>query len=410
MSVPPSNTAIDTDAIDLSQEPIRIAEDVAIWPAWENGESIYRLESRHRQRFYRVGFREYTFLSLLDGSTSVAAACGIAASKLGTEALTSDECESISVWLLSEGLASVRGTSARKSKTETKIFWKRLNPFWIQVPLAKSSDTLKSFLKMLSPAFGFGATFVGLAVIFVGVFAYFMHREALHRSSGDFFTSAGWIYFLATWIVLKIVHELGHAAVCKRLGGEVSEVGLVFMLFAPLAYVDVTSCWRLPRVFPRVLVSLAGMYVELVIASIAMLAWLACDSVEVRFWLANIVITAGVSTLVFNANPLMRFDGYYALSDILQIPNLYGEASSELKRLLRKLFYGDSTPGGHSLGKRRSFLIVYGLAAFLWRMLICFTLCVTASFPVLRSGHRVGCRWAHRLVRTTALAVLFDGR
>ncbi|MEO1525358.1 MAG: efflux RND transporter periplasmic adaptor subunit [Planctomycetota bacterium] len=380
---------IDTNAIDLVQERVRLASDIAVWPVWECGEAFYRIESRDRRRFYRVGYREYVLLSMLDGSTNIAGACGLAASKLGTDALTSDEAESVVVWLLQEGLATVDGAASRSSSQTAnteKSLWKRINPFWIQVPLAKSSPNLRRLLNCFAPLFGRLPTLIGLGAVVCGMIAYGANATAVHQSSGNLFTADGWIYFFVTWVLLKIVHELGHAAACRRLGGEVSEIGIVFMLFAPLAYVDVTSCWRMPKAFSRIMVSLAGMYVELVIASLAMLAWLWCDSVASRFWLANIVVTAGVSTLLFNANPLMRFDGYYVLSDATQIPNLYGEASAELKRIGKWLFYGESPSSGHSHRGRSLFLATYGVAALIWRLMICMALCAAASFMFSGAG------------------------
>ncbi|MEL6107887.1 MAG: efflux RND transporter periplasmic adaptor subunit [Planctomycetota bacterium] len=388
MSLAPREV-IDTDAIDIAQEKVRTVDDLNVWPVWENGKMFYRLEHRGRQRFYRVGFREYTFLSLLDGKTSVASACGIAASKLGTQALTSEETESLVIWLLGEGLVTVTGMNVDIRSDNVKqntIGWRALNPFWIQIPIAKASASLDACLRFIAPVFHRRPTLLGLAVIVVGLVAYGLHFEAVHRSAGNLFSATGWIYFLITWVLLKVVHELGHAAACKRSGAEVAEVGIVFMLFAPLAYVDVTSCWRLPRAFSRIFVSLAGMYVELVIAASAMFAWLVCDSVEARFWLANIIITAGVSTIVFNANPLMRFDGYYVLSDAVGIPNLYGEASAELRRVAKYLFYGDSLIGSPYRGSRRAFLFVYGVAALFWRLTICFALCAAASFLFSGAG------------------------
>ena len=103
-----SAPSINFEAIDIAHQSLRLIDDLAAWPVWENGRRIYRLECRDSKRFYRVGFRAYAFISLLNGQTTVAAACGLAASALGNDALASDEAESIAIWLIEEGMASRR--------------------------------------------------------------------------------------------------------------------------------------------------------------------------------------------------------------------------------------------------------------------------------------------------------------
>ncbi|MEZ6078496.1 MAG: hypothetical protein R3C56_23345 [Pirellulaceae bacterium] len=146
-----------------------------------------------------------------------------------------------------------------------------------------------------------------------------------------------------------------------------SEAGIVFVLIAPLAYVDVTSCWRMNSRWSRIAVSAAGMYVELLIAAAALVMWSLTDSVAAKFILYQLVITAGLSTLVFNTNILMRFDGYFILADLIDVPNLQSEASLSIRNLLSRILTGKQTTD-RSLGSwRRYFVFAYGVAALLWR-------------------------------------------
>lgn len=394
---PASTGSVNFEAIDITHQRLRLADDLAVWPAWENGRRIYRLERREAKRFYRVGFREYAFISLLNGETTVAGACGLAASKLGNEALTSDETESIAVWLIEERIASLTGEAGSDRSTrqgslgprrarladQTSLL-KRINPFWIQFPIVKNVQLFAPALRFMAKSFHPVLIACGILLIVAGAVSFVFNRHAVYDSASNLMSPTGWMSLLLTWVVLKIIHEWGHALACQRVGGETGELGIVLILFAPLAYVDVSSCWRLPRRSSRLIVSAAGMFVELSVASIAMLIWSASDDVTMRYWLANVVITAGVSTVLFNANPLMRFDGYYLLSDLAQIPNLSTEGSSELKRLGRWLFYGDVISGCHYRGLRRVFIVVYGVAAALWRLFICLILCISAA--VMFSG------------------------
>ena len=126
------------------------------------------------------------------------------------------------------------------------------------------------------------------------------------------------------------------------------------------------------------------MYIELVIAAIAFLLWLNVTSLQSKFLLDNIVWMAGVSTLLFNLNVLMRFDGYYILADLVEIPNLYGESTRAVQNLFRRLIVGQASEPSRLHGWRRKFVLGYGLAALVWRIFICVSLTVAAS--VMFSG------------------------
>lgn len=394
-----SSQTTDWTNVDLAHQKIRLSDDVNAWPARESGVRVYRLEDRKTHRFYRLGVREYLFVSLLDGRVTVAAACGLVAARLGQEALTQQEAESIVVWILEERLGSIKGMensgegshgaepngAASADSSGRATGWiGRLNPFWMQIPLIRNTRRFGGFFELAAKLFSRGITTMMLVAILVAVLAYSYNFREVHQSAGDLFSRDGWFYLLVTWVSLKIVHEIGHAVSCHRMGGKAGEMGIVMVLFAPLAYVDVTSCWRMPRAVSRMLVSAAGMYVELSLASFAMFCWLYIETPEVRFWLANVVVTAGVSTVLFNANPLMRFDGYYLLSDAVEIPNLYTESSQELKRLFSQMSDGRESISGHYRGGRRLFLLAYAIAALCWRIMICVALCITAS--VMFSG------------------------
>ena len=193
----------------------------------------------------------------------------------------------------------------------------------------------------------------------------------LHRSN--------WIWLGLSWLILKIVHELSHAIACRRHGGEVRDSGIIFILLAPVAYVDVTSSLSFPSRWQRIQTAAGGIYAELTIASRAALAWTLTDSPLLSHHLVNLIWSASVTTVVFNANPLMKFDGYYILSDLLDRPNLYTDSAQHLRRLANRFFFGIRADGAISSGQDAVLTATYGLAAFVWRMLICVGLLISAS-------------------------------
>ncbi len=205
------------------------------------------------------------------------------------------------------------------------------------------------------------------------------HADRWIASSRTLVAPHNWAWMLVTWVLLKMVHELGHGLACKRFGGRVKDSGIILLLLAPLAYVDVTSTWSFPSKWKRMLVAAAGMYVELIIAALAVLWWAHCESRLVAHHLFNIVVMASISTVLFNANPLMRFDGYFLISDLLEIPNLYQEGNQVVRAWLNWLFLGvrDGRPRHH--GWRNGLVHVYGFAAVFWKLLVCASLSITAA-------------------------------
>ena len=193
------------------------------------------------------------------------------------------------------------------------------------------------------------------------------------------FAPSRWLWLAVCWLVLKVVHEAAHAIVCRKYGGAVHEAGAIFVLFAPLAYVDLTSSWRFRSKWKRIHTAAAGMYVELWVAAIAAIAWVATDPGQVNDLCFNLVVMASLTTIVFNANPLMRFDGYYMLSDLLEIPNLYSEGQQYLQYLGRRYVLGEKVISSLSWSARDVFTRVYGIAAFAWRIIICASLVIAAS-------------------------------
>ena len=388
----------DLNTLDLVQQKLRLADDVMVWPVRECGELVYRFEIPSLHRFFRVGYAEYVLISLLDGNTTVPQACGLAASKLGPDAPTTAQASTIARWLLENGLACMENEPSpiRQSnpvavsghRQQSGMGWRRIlkgiNPFWMKVPFPASGVWVPKLAESLKPLGSVYLIVGSLILCLLAAFQFILHADQFLGTSVDVFHKSNWIYLFITWILLKFIHELAHAVACARAGAEVSEAGMVFVLFAPLAYVDVTSCWRLSNRWKRICVAAAGMQVELVIASVAFLLWLNVTNMQAKYILDNIVWMAGLSTLLFNLNVLMRFDGYYILADLIEVPNLYGEASKSVQGLFQRVIVGQQPEISRLQGWRRRFVLVYGLASLGWRIFVCASLAIAAS--VMFSG------------------------
>ena len=156
----------------------------------------------------------------------------------------------------------------------------------------------------------------------------------------SFFAADNWIWLAATLGFTKVLHELGHGLACKRFGGRCHEMGVMLLCFTPCLYANVTDSWTIPSKWRRAAIGAAGMYVELLLASLATFGWWFSHPGLFNHLCLNVMFVCSVSTLMFNANPLLRYDGYYILSDLLEIPNLRSKASAVLRQGVSKWILG----------------------------------------------------------------------
>jgi putative peptide zinc metalloprotease protein len=187
-------------------------------------------------------------------------------------------------------------------------------------------------------------------------------------------TPQAWLGLGMAFVLTRTVHELGHALVCVRMGAKCHDTGLMFMMGIACPYVDVTDSWRLTNPWSRAAVASAGVYAEAVLATLAAWIWLTTHEGPLHAFAWQIMLVCTVSTLLFNANPLMRYDGYFVLSDLLKIPNLRERADRALARWLDRCLRDSST---------RSFnfepgMIAYGVlaACYRWSMLVAVLLAI----------------------------------
>ncbi len=382
--------ALDIATMDLTQQCLRLADDVRVWPVRERGELVYRIEIPGQHRFFRIGYRESYLCSLLDGVRTLPQACSLAAAHLGRDAPTSRETVEIARWLIQNEIAYIadqppprRGQRVSERTTARQNAWSRLlgdfNPFWMKLPLPGGGKFITAISRLLSPLLSAPVLIAGFLLIVSALIAISVQCETFQQQTSRIFHPSGWAWMFAIFIALKLIHELAHAVACHRVGCDVHRCGIVLVLFAPLAYVDVTSCWRLPSRWSRIAVSAAGMFVELCIAAACVWLFLISDDPLARDLCYRILFTAGLSTVVFNANVLMRFDGYFILADAVDIPNLAAESTSALKRLSRRWIVGESTQSGGLTGWRGMLVMTYGLASLLWRVSVCVCLAIAAS-------------------------------
>jgi len=169
-------------------------------------------------------------------------------------------------------------------------------------------------------------------------------------------------------IGLKVVHEFGHAYACKSFGGHVPEMGAFMILFTPVAYVDATDSWTFSKARERAIVTLGGVYFESIVGIIALFVWAATEVSTLHTLAYQIVVLSTVTTAAFNLNPLVRYDAYYLVSDLLAIPNLRARCQEALTGYLKRALFGVKPPPHSHTRRTRIGLALFGLAQAAYRV------------------------------------------
>lgn len=248
-----------------------------------------------------------------------------------------------------------------------------LNPFYIQIPLV-SLDPLATALARHA-----GWLFAPLAVVAWCLLIAVAGLAALSRG-GELWGSLGSLsMFLAQtdpltlaaiFIATKVVHELGHAVACRRIGSRCGSGGLLLLCGIPCPYCDVTDIWRQGSAARRIAVMLAGIYLELIVASLATVTWLLASDAAVRLHAFHVMVVCGISTLVFNANPLMRYDGYYVLADWIGSTHLRQEARDAFRAVWVRWWAGPGYATAPRRDRRALGLALYHAASLAYRLII----------------------------------------
>jgi putative peptide zinc metalloprotease protein len=186
-----------------------------------------------------------------------------------------------------------------------------------------------------------------------------------------FFNPRNLLLLAVTLAATKFLHELGHALSCKHFGGECHEMGLMFLAFTPCLYTNVTDSWMIASKWRRIAISAAGIYVEVVLAAICTFLWWASEPGVVNSLCLNVMFICSVSTVFLNGNPLLRYDGYFVLSDLLEVPNLWQRSRAAVSSLLRRFFLGVELETDYALPRRgRTWLVLYGASSVVYRVFV----------------------------------------
>ncbi|MBI1904013.1 MAG: efflux RND transporter periplasmic adaptor subunit [Planctomycetia bacterium] len=361
--------------------PFRMRPDLVVREHTYLGQTSFVVKDPLALSYYRFNAEEFSLLRMLDGRSSLAELGSRFRRAFPGKKLSQDELQRFvgSLYQANLVLAGVPGQGehflARQNQTTVR---KRLGRFGNLLAIRFRGLDPQTPIEWLHRRVGFvfsGAALVlaillsaaALLLVIVRFDVFQSRLPELHQ----FFGPSNVLWLALVLCLTKVAHELGHALVCRRFGARCHELGVLLLLFTPCLYCNVSDASLLRSKWQRAAVGAAGMYVELVLASLATFLWWFSEPGLLHHLALNVMFVCSASTLLFNANPLLRYDGYYILSDLVEIPNLRQRSGQVVRRALAQWCLGLSLPADPFLpARRRAFLAAYGLAAAIYRWLI----------------------------------------
>jgi putative peptide zinc metalloprotease protein len=256
----------------------------------------------------------------------------------------------------------------RKKKEMQSRF---LSIMFMRLPLLDPNRFLTAILPLIRGILNPIGGIVWLVVVALAVKTIIDHAQMAGEQVQGILAPGNLFLLYIGMVLVKTLHEFGHAAVCRRFGGEVHTMGVMLLVFTPMPYMDATSSWAFRSKWERALVGAAGMITELFVAAVCTFIWAYTGQGTIHSLAYNIMFIASVSTLVFNGNPLLRYDGYYILSDLLDIPNLSTRSFMQLRYLAEKHLFGCKDETGVAETPREEFwLCAFGILSGIYRVIV----------------------------------------
>jgi putative peptide zinc metalloprotease protein len=343
------------------------------------GQVWYVLQDRSTGRFHRFSPEANFLIGLMNGRRTLREIWEIACTRLGDDLPTQDEVINIVASLHRADVLQANAPPDLQELHQRTVQQDRMrikqyiqNPLALRFPLFDPNrllDWLNPFTRRL---FTWAGAFLWLGVVGWALALAGVHWTELTENVTDRVLAFDNLLLMGiVFPIAKAIHELGHGLAVKAKGGEVHEAGVMVLVLMPLPYVDATASLAFRNKGERMLVGAAGMLTELFIAALAIFVWVSVEPGLVRALAFNVIVVAGVSTLVFNANPLLRFDGYYIASDYLEIPNLGQRANAYLGYLLKRHVFGmERAPAPQTAPGEPAWFVVYAIASFCYRMFV----------------------------------------
>lgn len=362
-------------ALQAPWQPLREELDLLDGPVLPDGQPSWTLHDPVRNLFFQLDWASFEVLRRWSLGDAQAIARDVAAH-------TTLQLSAVDVQVLQQFLQGNELLQPPlQGAAELAAQWQRRRAGWAQwllhnylffrVPLLRPDRWLARWAPRLDFLFRPAFWWLTLAAFLWGLWGVARSWEVFHATMVDMWSLQGLLAYGVTLAGVKCLHEVGHGITAKRYGCQVPTMGLAFLVMWPVAYTDTNEVWKLTRRDQRLKVAAAGITTELLIAVWALLAWLWLPEGWPRSMAFLLATTTWVSTVLINASPFMRFDGYFLLSDYLQMPNLHSRAFALARWDLRERLFALGEPAPeHFSPVRRRMLIAFAWATWVYRLVL----------------------------------------
>jgi putative peptide zinc metalloprotease protein len=381
-------------ALPLLANGVRLKSHVDSYRHIYQGQVWYVFHDRAAHRYYRVSGGGAEVIGALDGRRGLEEVLASLQARDGADAPEAADVAQFVMQLNALDLLQtdappdIARLDARRAAMRRRRWLASVrSPLSFKIKLFDPTRLLDALLPWFGWVFGPVGAVLWLAVVGIGALIGLMHWQVLTQDATDrMLSTENLLVAGAVYPVVKILHELGHGVALRRLGAEVHQIGILLAAFIPVPYVDASASAVLERRRDRIVVGAAGILVEMFLGGVALILWSQAEPGALRAVCYNVIMISGFSTLLFNGNPLQRYDGYYILSDLAGIPGLGTRAAHYIAWLFRAHVMGDDATAAPAMRPaERWWFLIYGPCSFIYRfgLMLFISLFIAEKYPGL---------------------------
>jgi putative peptide zinc metalloprotease protein len=368
---------------EVPQTLPKVRSDVEITEQVYYGKPCYVLKDPTTLRYYRLRPPEYTIYRMLDGEATLDDVLKVLAERFPEEEY--DRQAVMNFIIMLRGASLLQGSGAesteyllKRKEMMKKGFIKKIRREFLfyRIPIL-DPDRMLNWLERNLGGFVFSRFLKIISLlVFLGALALAITHIDKFSQRQPLLDPINILMMIPILIVIKAIHEIGHGLTCKHYDCEVHEMGILFLVFMPCAYCDVSDSWMISQKHRRMWITAAGIVIEIMLASLATYIWVYTQPKTVINQMAlNTMVVASLNSIMFNGNPLLRYDGYYFLMDLMEIPNLKQKGSGYLWYLMQRYVLGvKEAQKPLDVQGREVGVLGYGICSAIYRWFIMFAI------------------------------------
>ncbi len=364
---------------------VKLRPDLIVQPQFYEGMTHYVIKDPIALKYFRFKVEEYFLLQQFDGKQTLQDVKRAFERKYRPQTITVDDLLRFASQLHEAGIALIdspdqaQALVRRHKKNKWKKVWQFVaNILYIKIPVVDPEKMLTGMYPYFRWIYTSWFIAFSVGMMLAALMLVASQYQTFSARLPDFQSFFNWhsiVYFWCSLAIIKIIHEFGHGLTAKHFGGEVHEMGMLFLVLTPALYCDVTDSWLLPSKWKRIWISAAGIYVECFLASLATFVWWNTEQGLLNSLCLATMFICSVNTIMFNANPLLRYDGYYVMSDFLEVPNLRVKSTQFFAYLFQEYVLGLEVPVQSYMPRsRRTLFVTYAIASYLYRWVVTFSI------------------------------------